>query len=80
MPKTTPGPYRQRPTTMASLRNLALGALRLTGAGNIAQAIRHISRDVTRTLTVLDLTSWGRSGDFLQTTYRNIKRRFPLLR
>ncbi|PRX61453.1 hypothetical protein B0I32_115310 [Nonomuraea fuscirosea] len=40
---------------MASLRNLAIGALRLTGASNIAQAIRHISRDATRTLTVLDL-------------------------
>ncbi|WP_165977953.1 hypothetical protein [Nonomuraea diastatica] len=26
------------------------------GVGNIAQAIRHISRDATRTLTVLDLT------------------------
>ncbi|MEV4076120.1 ISAs1 family transposase, partial [Nonomuraea fuscirosea] len=43
------------PRAMASLRNLAIGALRLTGAGNIAQAIRHISRDATRTLTVLDL-------------------------
>jgi predicted transposase YbfD/YdcC len=43
------------PRAMASLRNLAIGALRLTGAGNIAQAVRHISRDATRTLTVLDL-------------------------
>jgi len=47
------------PRTMASLRNLALRALRLTGVGNIAQAIRHISRDATRTLTltVLDLAA-----------------------
>ncbi|MFC7588252.1 hypothetical protein ACFQYP_34570 [Nonomuraea antimicrobica] len=43
------------PRAMATLRNLAIGALRLTGADNIAQAIRHISRDATRTLTVLDL-------------------------
>ncbi len=35
---------------MAALRNLAIGALRLTGVGNIAQAIRHVSRDATRTL------------------------------
>ncbi|WP_220448432.1 ISAs1 family transposase [Nonomuraea diastatica] len=44
------------PRAMATLRNLAIGALRLTGVGNIAQAIRHISRDAARTLTVLDLT------------------------
>ncbi|MBF8194650.1 ISAs1 family transposase, partial [Nonomuraea sp. K274] len=43
------------PRAMATLRNLAIGALRLTGTDNIAQAIRHISRDATRTLTVLNL-------------------------
>ncbi|MBF8194648.1 ISAs1 family transposase, partial [Nonomuraea sp. K274] len=43
------------PHAMATLRNLAIGALRLTGADNIAQAIRHISRDATRTLNILDL-------------------------
>lgn len=44
------------PRNMAALRNLAIGALRLAGAHNIAQAIRHLSRDATRTLTVLGLT------------------------
>ncbi|WP_157383166.1 ISAs1 family transposase [Nonomuraea coxensis] len=44
------------PRVMATLRNLAIGALRLAGADNIAQAIRRISRDATRSLTVLDLT------------------------
>ncbi|RVX46445.1 DDE family transposase [Nonomuraea polychroma] len=41
---------------MAVLRNLAIGALRLTGATNLAQAIRHLSRDATRPLTLLGLT------------------------
>ncbi|WP_274385609.1 hypothetical protein [Streptosporangium sp. KLBMP 9127] len=41
---------------MATLRNLAIGALRLTSASNIAQATRHISRDATRSLTVFSLT------------------------
>ncbi|MGW4931371.1 ISAs1 family transposase [Agromyces sp. NPDC004153] len=44
------------PRAMASLRNLAIGALRLAGARNLAQAIRHLSRDATRGLTVLGLT------------------------
>jgi predicted transposase YbfD/YdcC len=44
------------PRNMAALRNLAIGALRLTGANNIAQAVRHLSRDATRTLAVLGLT------------------------
>lgn len=43
------------PRAMATLRNLAIGALRLTGADNIARTIRHISRDATRAPTVLDL-------------------------
>jgi hypothetical protein len=43
------------PRAMAALRNLAIGALRLTGAGNLAQAIRYLSRDATRLLTVLGL-------------------------
>jgi hypothetical protein len=43
------------PRAMATLRNLAIGALRLNGADNIAQAIRYISRDATRALTVLNL-------------------------
>ncbi|MEV1249101.1 hypothetical protein ACIBO2_28960 [Nonomuraea sp. NPDC050022] len=41
------------PRNIAALRNLAIGALRLTGATNLAQAIRHLSRDATRTLTNL---------------------------
>ncbi|MEV6151846.1 ISAs1 family transposase [Nonomuraea sp. NPDC052129] len=44
------------PRNMAALRNLAIGALRLTGATNLAQAIRHLSRDATRPLTILGLT------------------------
>ncbi|WP_326826634.1 hypothetical protein [Streptosporangium sp. NBC_01756] len=43
------------PRNMAALRNLAIGALHLTGATNLAQAIRHLSRDATRLLTVLGL-------------------------
>ena len=39
-----------------TLRNLAIGALRLTGATNLAQAIRHLSRDATRPLALLGLT------------------------
>jgi hypothetical protein len=41
---------------MAALRNLAIGALRLTGATNLARAIRHLSRDATRPLALLGLT------------------------
>jgi hypothetical protein len=41
------------PRAMASLRNLAIGALRLAGSPNIAAALRHNGRDLTRPLTVL---------------------------
>jgi predicted transposase YbfD/YdcC len=41
------------PRAMAALRNLAISALRLTGAGNIAQALRTMARDITRPLTLL---------------------------
>ncbi|MFC4062622.1 hypothetical protein ACFOWE_30350 [Planomonospora corallina] len=44
------------PRAMAGLRNLAIGELRLAGTGNLAQAIRHLSRDTTRGLTVLGFT------------------------
>ncbi|MCG5215527.1 ISAs1 family transposase [Streptosporangium sp. KLBMP 9127] len=44
------------PRNMAALRNLAIGALRLTDATNLAQAIRHLSRDATRPLAILGLT------------------------
>ncbi|MFI7679592.1 transposase [Actinophytocola sp. NPDC049390] len=43
------------PRAMASLRNLAISALRQTGWTNIAQALRHMSRDTTRPLTLLGI-------------------------
>jgi predicted transposase YbfD/YdcC len=43
------------PRVMASLRNLAIGALRLAGHPNLAAALRHISRDPARPLTLLGL-------------------------
>jgi predicted transposase YbfD/YdcC len=43
------------PRTMTSLRNLAISALRHTGATNIAQALRHMTRDITRPLTLLGI-------------------------
>jgi predicted transposase YbfD/YdcC len=44
------------PRAMASLRNLAIGALRLTGCDNIAAGLRRHSRDTTRPLTTLGIT------------------------
>ncbi|MFJ9909872.1 hypothetical protein ACIRVK_45080 [Streptomyces sp. NPDC101152] len=44
------------PRAMASLRNLAIGALRLAGRGNIAEGLRHHGRDVTRPLATFGLT------------------------
>ena len=41
---------------MATCRNLAIGALRLSGATNIAAALRHNARDPTRPLVLLGLT------------------------
>ncbi|MFI9781674.1 hypothetical protein ACIHCV_45020 [Streptomyces sp. NPDC051956] len=41
---------------MASLRNLAIGALRLTGWNNIAAGLRHRARDMTRPPAALGLT------------------------
>ncbi|MEU9457198.1 ISAs1 family transposase [Streptomyces sp. NPDC048277] len=41
---------------MASLRNLAIGALRLAGQNNIAEGLRHHGRDMTRPLATLGLT------------------------
>jgi predicted transposase YbfD/YdcC len=43
------------PRAMASLRNLAISALRHTGWTNIAQALRHMTRDTTRPLTLLGI-------------------------
>ncbi|MFG2175512.1 ISAs1 family transposase [Streptomyces niveus] len=44
------------PRAMASLRNLALGALRLAGRTNIAAGLRHHARDATRALVTLGIT------------------------
>ena len=44
------------PRAMASLRNLAIGALRLTGHANIAVALRRNARDAARVLPLLGIT------------------------
>nr|WP_315974694.1 transposase [Streptomyces sp. 3211.6] len=43
------------PRAMATWRNLAIGALRLAGATNIAAALRHNARNTDRPLTLLGL-------------------------
>ena len=43
------------PRAMASLRNLAISALRLAGQHNIAAALRHMARHPTRPLTLLGI-------------------------
>lgn len=43
------------PHVMASLRNLAISALRLAGHTNIARANRHMARNTTRPLTLLGI-------------------------
>jgi hypothetical protein len=43
------------PRVMASLRNLAIGALRLAGHPNLAAALRHTARDPARPLAILGL-------------------------
>ncbi|WP_232838367.1 transposase [Streptomyces geranii] len=44
------------PRTMATWRNLAIGAFRLTGTQNVAAALRAKSRDPKRPLALLGLT------------------------
>ncbi len=44
------------PRAMASLRNLAIGTLRLAGWNNIAEGLRHPGRNMIRPLTALGLT------------------------
>ncbi|MFB7465169.1 hypothetical protein ACFCZ1_17040 [Streptomyces sp. NPDC056224] len=44
------------PRTMATWRNLAIGALRLVGTRNITAALHVNSRDPKRTLTLLGIT------------------------
>jgi predicted transposase YbfD/YdcC len=47
------------PRAMATLRNLAIGVLRLAGTTNIAAGLRHASRDPTRPLNLLGIQcSW----------------------
>ncbi|WP_268830000.1 hypothetical protein [Streptomyces roseoverticillatus] len=41
---------------MASLRNLAIGALRLSGHTGIAVSLRRHARNATRPLTTLGIT------------------------
>lgn len=43
------------PRTLATCRNLAISALRLAGHTNIARALRHMARNITRALSVLGL-------------------------
>ena len=45
------------PRAMASLRNLAIGILRLHGHRNIATALRRNARDATPVLLLLGITS-----------------------
>jgi hypothetical protein len=45
------------PQAMASLRNLAIGILRLHGHRNIATALRQNARDATRSLVLLGITT-----------------------
>ena len=47
---------RNGPRVMASLRNLAIGAIRLTGRTDITEATRWAGRNMTRPFTILGLT------------------------
>lgn len=47
---------RNGPRVMASLRNLAIGAIRLAGRTDITETTRWASRNMTRPFTILDLT------------------------
>jgi predicted transposase YbfD/YdcC len=44
------------PRAMASLRNLAISTLRTAGHTSIARALRHMTRDATRPLTLFGIT------------------------
>lgn len=46
---------RGAPHAMASVRNLAIGVLRIAGATNIAAALRHCARSIGTTLRLLGL-------------------------
>lgn len=48
---------RSGPRVLASLRNLAINALRLAGRSDITEATRWASRNMTRPFAILGLTS-----------------------
>ena len=48
---------RSRPRVMAALRNLAIGAIRLTGRRDITEATRQASRNMNRPFKILKLIS-----------------------
>ncbi|EOD69759.1 transposase [Amycolatopsis vancoresmycina DSM 44592] len=48
-------PHPHRPRAMATLRNLAISALRDTGHSSIAAAPRPMARDTTRPLTLFGI-------------------------
>ncbi|WP_328415188.1 hypothetical protein OG470_22545 [Micromonospora sp. NBC_00389] len=48
---------RSGPRIMATLRNLAIGAIRLAGRHDITEATRWASRDMHRPFTILQLTT-----------------------
>ncbi|GIJ27682.1 hypothetical protein Vqi01_28440 [Micromonospora qiuiae] len=50
-------PTRSGPRVLASLRNLAINALRLAGRPDITEATRWAARNMTRPFTILDLTT-----------------------
>lgn len=45
------------PRTMAALRNLAIGAMRLFGREDIAETSRWANRDMRRAFAILGITS-----------------------
>jgi len=47
---------RNGPRVMASLRNLAIGAIHLTGRTDITEATRWACRNMNRPFTILNLT------------------------
>ena len=48
---------RNGPRVLASMRNLAINALRLAGRRDITEATRWANRNMTRPFTILGLTS-----------------------
>lgn len=61
-PKTTPVRTGHAPQVMATLRNLVISILRLSGVTNIAAALRHHARDATA-----HWPPWASPNDFADT-------------